>query len=317
MRHVPVGREGALRLVRHRGHHERAARRARLHRPPQDREVRRLLPRPRRLRCSSPPAPASPPSASPARPACPRARSPTRSSCPTTTCRRSSAVVAAHGERPRRGHRRAGVRQHGHGRAAAGLPRGAARDHPRATARSSIFDEVMTGFRLALGGAQELYGIRPDLTCLGKIVGGGLPGRGLRRPRRHHGHRRARGPGLPGGHALGQPAGDGRGRRDCSISSRGPGPTTTLEARSARLEEGLRRAAREAGAPVSDQPRRLDDHRVLLRGAGRRTTRPRRPRTRSASAASSTRCSSAASTCRRRSSRRPSSRSPTARPRST
>jgi glutamate-1-semialdehyde 2,1-aminomutase len=38
-----------------------------------------------------------------------------------------------------------------------------------------IFDEVMTGFRLALGGAQERYGIRPDLTTLGKIVGGGLP----------------------------------------------------------------------------------------------------------------------------------------------
>jgi len=38
-----------------------------------------------------------------------------------------------------------------------------------------IFDEVMTGFRLALGGAQQLYGIRPDLTTLGKIVGGGLP----------------------------------------------------------------------------------------------------------------------------------------------
>jgi len=38
-----------------------------------------------------------------------------------------------------------------------------------------IFDEVMTGFRLARGGAQELYGIRPDLTTIGKIVGGGLP----------------------------------------------------------------------------------------------------------------------------------------------
>src|ERR1700689_4984811 len=38
-----------------------------------------------------------------------------------------------------------------------------------------IFDEVMTGFRLALGGAQERYGIKPDLTTLGKIVGGGLP----------------------------------------------------------------------------------------------------------------------------------------------
>ena len=38
-----------------------------------------------------------------------------------------------------------------------------------------IFDEVMTGFRLAPGGAQQRFGIRPDLTCLGKIIGGGLP----------------------------------------------------------------------------------------------------------------------------------------------
>ena len=38
-----------------------------------------------------------------------------------------------------------------------------------------VFDEVMTGFRVAYGGAQELYGVTPDLTCLGKIVGGGLP----------------------------------------------------------------------------------------------------------------------------------------------
>jgi len=38
-----------------------------------------------------------------------------------------------------------------------------------------IFDEVITGFRLGYGGAQEYYGIRPDLTCLGKIIGGGLP----------------------------------------------------------------------------------------------------------------------------------------------
>lgn len=38
-----------------------------------------------------------------------------------------------------------------------------------------IFDEVMTGFRLALGGAQELYGIKPDMTTMGKIIGGGLP----------------------------------------------------------------------------------------------------------------------------------------------
>jgi len=38
-----------------------------------------------------------------------------------------------------------------------------------------VFDEVMTGFRVALGGAQERFGIVPDLTCLGKVIGGGLP----------------------------------------------------------------------------------------------------------------------------------------------
>ena len=38
-----------------------------------------------------------------------------------------------------------------------------------------IFDEVITGFRVSHGGAQKLYGINPDLTCLGKIIGGGLP----------------------------------------------------------------------------------------------------------------------------------------------
>src|SRR5207249_11844777 len=38
-----------------------------------------------------------------------------------------------------------------------------------------IFDEVISGFRAAPGGAQAVYGVRPDLTCLGKIIGGGLP----------------------------------------------------------------------------------------------------------------------------------------------
>ena len=38
-----------------------------------------------------------------------------------------------------------------------------------------IFDEVITGFRLALGGAQEIFNINADITCLGKIIGGGLP----------------------------------------------------------------------------------------------------------------------------------------------
>ncbi|HMJ06833.1 MAG TPA: glutamate-1-semialdehyde 2,1-aminomutase, partial [Chthoniobacterales bacterium] len=49
------------------------------------------------------------------------------------------------------------------------------RDECTAGGALLIFDEVMTGFRVARGGAQELYGIRPDLTALGKVIGGGLP----------------------------------------------------------------------------------------------------------------------------------------------
>jgi glutamate-1-semialdehyde 2,1-aminomutase len=49
------------------------------------------------------------------------------------------------------------------------------REVTKANGTLLIFDEVMTGFRLAPGGAQERFGIKPDLTCLGKIIGGGLP----------------------------------------------------------------------------------------------------------------------------------------------
>jgi glutamate-1-semialdehyde 2,1-aminomutase len=45
-----------------------------------------------------------------------------------------------------------------------------------------IFDEVITGFRVALGGAQQLYSVKPDLTCLGKILGGGFTDGRLWRP---------------------------------------------------------------------------------------------------------------------------------------
>lgn len=51
----------------------------------------------------------------------------------------------------------------------------ALRDITRAEGALLIFDEVMTGFRVARGGAQERFGITPDLTCLGKVIGGGLP----------------------------------------------------------------------------------------------------------------------------------------------
>src|SRR5690606_31071804 len=48
-------------------------------------------------------------------------------------------------------------------------------DHCHKSGAVSIFDEVMTGCRLAQSGAQGLYGLRPEMTCLGKVVGGGMP----------------------------------------------------------------------------------------------------------------------------------------------
>src|SRR5204863_5262684 len=49
------------------------------------------------------------------------------------------------------------------------------RDLTKSNGAILIFDEVMTGFRIALGGAQQKYGIQPDLTTMGKVIGGGLP----------------------------------------------------------------------------------------------------------------------------------------------
>ncbi len=113
-----------------------------------------------------------------------------------------------------------------------------------------IFDEVMTGFRLALGGAQERYGIRPDMTCLGKIVGGGLPaaadgGRAdIKAPVAPDG------PVYQAGTLSGNPLAMAAGTAMLDLLA-WPGNYDALEALSARLEAGLRRAAGEAGATVT------------------------------------------------------------------
>ncbi len=76
-----------------------------------------------------------------------------------------------------------------------------------------IFDEVITGFRVCYGGAQTLFGITPDLTTLGKIIGGGLPVAAYGGRKRSDGSRCAAGSRVPGGNAFGKSAGDERG--DC------------------------------------------------------------------------------------------------------
>jgi len=68
-----------------------------------------------------------------------------------------------------------------------------------------IFDEVMTGFRVALGGAQEKYGVLPDLTCLGKVIGGGLPVGAYAGPRALMSHVAPAGPMYQAGTLSGNP----------------------------------------------------------------------------------------------------------------
>ena len=83
-----------------------------------------------------------------------------------------------------------------------------------------IFDEVITGFRVGRGGAQQLYGVRPDLTCLGKIVGGGLPmGSTVAAPTSWR-RWRPEGPVYQAGHAVRQPAGGGGRHRHLAATGR-------------------------------------------------------------------------------------------------
>ncbi|HEY7924190.1 MAG TPA: glutamate-1-semialdehyde 2,1-aminomutase, partial [Vicinamibacteria bacterium] len=113
-----------------------------------------------------------------------------------------------------------------------------------------IFDEVMTGFRLALGGAQQLYGVRPDMTCLGKIMGGGLPAAAYGGRAEIMATVAPDGPVYQAGTLSGNPLAMAAGAKVLELLAQ-PGLYATLEASSARLEEGLKRAARDAGTTVS------------------------------------------------------------------
>ena len=124
-----------------------------------------------------------------------------------------------------------------------------------------IFDEVMTGFRIARGGAQERYGIAPDITTLGKIIGGGLPVGAYGGSREIMSHIAPAGPiyqaGTLSGNPLSMTAGlvTLRRLRDKSVYER-------LETTTQRLCEGLATAARR-GRHYSHKPRRIDVDRLL------------------------------------------------------
>ncbi|MBN8613140.1 MAG: glutamate-1-semialdehyde 2,1-aminomutase [Deltaproteobacteria bacterium] len=115
-----------------------------------------------------------------------------------------------------------------------------------------VFDEVMTGFRVALGGAQALYGVTPDLSCFGKIVGGGLPV-GVYGGRREIMQKVAPlGPVYQAGTLSGNPLAVAAGRATLE-ALRAPGVYEVLEQRSARLEAGLREVSKRCRVPVTLQ----------------------------------------------------------------
>jgi glutamate-1-semialdehyde 2,1-aminomutase len=113
-----------------------------------------------------------------------------------------------------------------------------------------IFDEVMTGFRVAYGGAQQLYKIKPDLTCLGKVIGGGLPVGAFGGRREIMEKIAPIGPIYQAGTLSGNPLAMTAGIETLKLLAR-PGVYKTLEKISADLEKGLSEAAKEAGVPTT------------------------------------------------------------------
>ena len=116
-----------------------------------------------------------------------------------------------------------------------------------------IFDEVMTGFRVARGGAQERFGVRPDLTTLGKIIGGGLPmaayggGEDVMR------NIAPDGPVYQAGTLSGNPLAVAAGMAMLSIIRDDPGLYDALEAAGARLEQGTRDLLSATGVVATPQ----------------------------------------------------------------
>jgi glutamate-1-semialdehyde 2,1-aminomutase len=112
-----------------------------------------------------------------------------------------------------------------------------------------VFDEVMTGFRLSYGGAQQVLGVRPDLTTLGKIVGGGLPLGAYGGRRDVMDHVLPAGKVFQAGTLSGNPLAVAAGTATLEELRDNP-PYAQLERQGARLEQGFREAAIQAGVPV-------------------------------------------------------------------
>jgi glutamate-1-semialdehyde 2,1-aminomutase len=113
-----------------------------------------------------------------------------------------------------------------------------------------IFDEVITGFRVAYGGAQELFGIKADITCLGKIIGGGLPLAALGGRADIMDMLAPAGPVYQAGTLSGNPIATAAANATLDILAKG-NCYNKLETTSAMLEVGLKNAAKDAEVPVT------------------------------------------------------------------
>lgn len=113
-----------------------------------------------------------------------------------------------------------------------------------------IFDEVMTGFRVALGGAQAYYGITPDLTCFGKIIGGGMPVGAYGGRRDLMEQVAPAGPIYQAGTLSGNPVAMAAGLAMLELIQ-APGFHDELTARTVKLTDGIMGAAKRAGVPFS------------------------------------------------------------------
>jgi glutamate-1-semialdehyde 2,1-aminomutase len=113
-----------------------------------------------------------------------------------------------------------------------------------------IFDEVITGFRVAYGGAQARFGITPDLTCLGKIIGGGLPAAAFGGRADIMQKLAPLGPVYQAGTLSGNPVAMAAGLKCIEILGR-PGTYERLDQLGQRLGDGLAAAAQAAGVPAT------------------------------------------------------------------
>ena len=113
-----------------------------------------------------------------------------------------------------------------------------------------IFDEVMTGFRVALGGAQAHYGVTPDLTTLGKVVGGGLPVGAFGGRREIMEKIAPTGPVYQAGTLSGNPVAMAAGLATLEIAST-PGFHDQLDQAAKQLTQGLEACAKAAGIPMT------------------------------------------------------------------